>query len=108
MITLTEKAVNEIKRIIEELNNDQKYLRVAVKGGGCAGFQYSLALDETYNEKKDILIEQDGVNIVIDNRSQMYLSGSLVDYHDELMKKGFVFTNPNSTGKCGCGSSFSM
>jgi iron-sulfur cluster assembly protein len=108
MITLTDKAVNEVKRIIEEINNDQKYLRVAVKGGGCSGFSYSLALDETYNDKKDTLIEQDGVQIVIDNRSQMYLSGSTIDYHDELMKKGFVFTNPNATGKCGCGNSFSV
>lgn len=108
MITLTGKAVKQIKQIIADMNNTQEYLRIGVKGGGCSGYQYSLALDEKYDEKKDTLIEQDGVKIVVDKRSALYLGGASVDFHDEVMKKGFVFSNPNATGKCGCGSSFSM
>lgn len=106
MVTLTEKAVAEVKKKIAE--TEQLYLRVGVRGGGCSGFTYNLTLDDVFNEAKDTMIEQDGVKIVVDKRSSLYLSGSQIDYHDELMKQGFVFTNPQATGRCGCGSSFSV
>jgi iron-sulfur cluster assembly protein len=108
MITLTDIAVKQVKQIIAEMKNEQEYLRVGVKGGGCSGFQYSLALDEKYDKDKDTLIEQDGVKIVVDKRSALYLNGTQIDFHDEMLKKGFVFSNPNAVGKCGCGSSFSV
>jgi iron-sulfur cluster assembly accessory protein len=107
MIVLTTKAAEQVKGIING-NPEQKYLRVGVKGGGCSGFQYTLALDETYDEKKDTLYEVDGLQVVVDRRSGLYLQGVSIDYHEDLMKKGFSFTNPNASGKCGCGSSFSM
>lgn len=106
MVTLTEKAVSEVKRIIAEMEGDQ-YLRVGVRGGGCAGFSYALNLD-TETSDKDIIEEQNGIKIAIDKRSSLYLQDVSIDFHEDFMKRGFVFNNPNSRGKCGCGSSFSM
>lgn len=108
-VILSEKAVKEIKHIIEEQKPEGPiYVRAGVRGGGCSGFQYSFSLDEEYNEEKDSLYEQDGLNIVVDKRSSLYLEGTTVDFHDALDKRGFTFHNPNHTGRCGCGSSFTM
>lgn len=108
-ITLTEKAVKEIKHIITDQNMtaETTYVRAGVRGGGCSGFSYVFTLDENRDEAKDILIEQDGLKIVVDKRSALYIEGTTVDFHDSLDKRGFTFQNPNATGKCGCGSSFS-
>jgi len=108
-ITLTEKAVKEIKHIIADQGMPETvYVRAAVKGGGCSGFQSLFTLDETYNDKTDILVEQDGLKIVVDKRSALYLEGTTIDFLDEMNKRGFKFDVPGATGKCGCGSSFSM
>jgi iron-sulfur cluster assembly protein len=107
-VVLSEGAVREIKRIIEEQKLDPVYVRVGVKGGGCSGFQYAFNLDEVYNEDKDVIEEQDGLKMVIDKRSMLYLSGTTVNFHEGLDKRGFVFDNPQATTKCGCGSSFNM
>lgn len=107
-VTLTERAAKEIASIIEqqELNREAVRLRVGVKGGGCSGFSYVLDLTETQKET-DELFEQHGVKIVCDPKSMLYLNGTVIDFKDELMGRGFVFTNPNATTTCGCGSSFS-
>jgi iron-sulfur cluster assembly protein len=111
-ITLTEKAAGEVKRIIAEQQQggapEKIYLRMRVVGGGCSGFQHKLDLDPQVNEKLDNVYEMHGVPLVIDKRSLMYLSGAVVDFHDELNRRGFSISNPQAKSTCGCGSSFSM
>ncbi len=108
IVTLTEKAAKEITSIIEqqELDKDVVRLRLGVKGGGCSGFSYVLDLTETQKDT-DEMFEQHGIKIICDPKSLLYLSGTTVDFKDELMGRGFVFTNPNASATCGCGSSFS-
>ncbi|HED52986.1 MAG TPA: iron-sulfur cluster insertion protein ErpA [Phycisphaerales bacterium] len=107
-VTLTEKAAKEIATIIEqqELDKDAVRLRLGVKGGGCSGFSYVLDLTETQKDTDEVF-EQHGITIICDPKSLLYLSGTTVDFKDELMGRGFVFNNPNATATCGCGSSFS-
>lgn len=107
-IILSATAAKEITRIIaeQELDAEKVRLRVGVKGGGCSGFSYVLDLTETQKDS-DELFEQHGVKIICDPKSLLYLSGTTVDFRDEIMGRGFVFNNPNATSSCGCGSSFS-
>ncbi len=108
-IKLTEKAVKEIKYIIQDQNIiGTIYVRAAVRGGGCAGFQSLFTLDENYNEKTDIITEQDGLKIVVDKRSALYLEGTMVDFLEDINKRGFKLDIPGSVGHCGCGSSFNI
>jgi iron-sulfur cluster assembly protein len=108
-ITLTETAAREIKKIItdQKLPEDQTRLRVGVKGGGCSGFSYMLDLTEEAVSEADDELESNGVKILIDSKSLLYLDGTEIDFKDEVMGRGFVFKNPNATSSCGCGSSFS-
>ena len=109
MITITERAAEAIKASMadEKLTLEDNYLRVAVKGGGCSGMSYDLDFD---NEKKtgDIEIEKDGVRLLVDLKSQVFLAGTTLDFSAGLNGRGFVFTNPNAAGTCGCGESFSV
>ena len=114
-VTLTEKAAGEVKRILTEQQTgangsspEKIYLRMRVVGGGCSGFQHKLDLDPTVNEKLDETFEMNGVPVVIDKRSLLYLGGVTVDFVDDLNKRGFSITNPTAKSTCGCGSSFSM
>ena len=112
-ITLTEKAASEVKRIITDQKQngelpEKLYLRMRVVGGGCSGFQHKLDLDPVMNEKLDQVFELHGVPVVIDKRSLMYLSEVVVDFHDDLNRRGFSISNPSAKSTCGCGSSFSM
>tara|TARA_Y100000034_G_C6704761_1_gene311007 strand:+ start:328 stop:657 length:330 start_codon:yes stop_codon:yes gene_type:complete len=106
-INLDDKAVKEVKKIIEEqeLDPEKSYLRIGVKGGSCQGFAYILDLTETIRDN-DELFEEGGVKIACDPKSYLYLNGTTVVFKDEIMGRGFVFNNPNHT-QCGCGSSFS-
>src|SRR5690242_5321491 len=111
-LTVTEKTASEVKRIIREQQSagsmpEKIYLRLRV-GGGCSGFQHKFDLDPQVNEKLDQLIEFYGVPVVVDKRSLMYLENAMVDFHDDLNRRGFSITNPNAKSTCGCGSSFSM
>ncbi len=110
MITLTPNAVKEVKRLItEQVIEEQKFsLRVAVRGGGCSGFQWKLELEPEEPTEKDLVFEQDGVRIIVDKRSALYAEGTNIDYLNDINKRGFLCTNPNIKGVCGCGSSFSM
>lgn len=107
-VILTETAAREIKRIIEEQELDaaKVRLRVGVKGGGCSGFSYILDLTESQKDT-DEEFEQHGVKIICDPKSLLYLNGVTINFRDEIMGRGFVFDNPNASGTCGCGSSFS-
>lgn len=106
-IELTETAAREIKQIIQqqELDAAKTRLRVGVKGGGCSGFSYLLDLTEQERET-DEKFERNGITIVCDPKSYLYLNGTTIDFKDEIMGRGFVFNNPNATSSCGCGSSF--
>jgi iron-sulfur cluster assembly protein len=105
MISLTDKAAQKVKEI---LDNDKKHdhaLRVGVKGGGCSGFSYTMDIDKIFNES-DQVFEEKGIKIVVDAKSFIYLAGTQVDYFENLSGSGFSFSNPNATRTCGCGSSF--
>ena len=104
MIKLTEAAAVEVKKSKE----DESYLRIAVQGGGCSGFEYKLTLELEYDEEKDTLSNQHGVDVIVDNKSALYLEGTTLDYYTDISKRGFVFNNPNATKSCGCGSSFQV
>ncbi len=106
-IMLSERAAEEVKRIISEQDLEaETVLRIGVQGGGCSGFSYSLGFDKTYDEKTDASYEQHGVKVVVDRKSALYLDGTTVDFYDGLEKRGFTFENPNAVKSCGCGSSF--
>lgn len=110
LVELTENAVKEIKTIMESQNMpaDATYVRVGISGGGCSGFQYTFNLDEVYDQEKDTLLEQDGLKIVVDKRSSLYLEGTSVDWVEDLNRRGFAFNNPNAVRTCGCNKSFSV
>ena len=107
-IELTERAAQEVKTILKQndLPSDKSFLRMGVKGGGCSGFSYALDVTEHKNEN-DEEWDVHGITVICDPQSYVYLNGCRVDFKDELMGRGFVFSNPNATGTCGCGSSFS-
>jgi iron-sulfur cluster assembly protein len=107
MVTLTESAAKEIDSIItqQELDRDKVRLRIGVKGGGCSGFSYLLDLTENQKDT-DETFDQHGVTVIVDPKSLLYLSGTVIDFKNEVMGRGFVFQNPNATSTCGCGSSF--
>ena len=107
-IEISDTAAREIKNIIDqqELDKAKVCLRVGVKGGGCSGFSYLLDLTEQERET-DERFESNGIKVVCDPKSYLYLNGTKIDFKDEIMGRGFVFQNPNATSSCGCGSSFS-
>ncbi len=107
MITVTDKAVSKIKDILKEEGADNAFIRVGIKGGGCSGFTYMLDIDKEQKET-DQMYEFDGVQVLIDSKSIVYLAGTELDYTDGLNGSGFVFNNPNATKTCGCGSSFAV
>ena len=108
MITLTEGAAKEIRDTITQNGMDagNTRLRVGVKGGGCSGFTYMLDLVEDPPSETDEELESNGVKILCDSRSMLYLTGVEIDFKDENLQRGFVFKNPNATSSCGCGHSF--
>ena len=108
MIELTERATKEIRRILSDQSlTPGTALRVGVKGGGCSGFSYTLGFDDHVGEI-DQLTEVDGVRVVCDPKSFLYLSGTQIDFEDNLMGRGFKFGDPNASKSCGCGESFSV
>ena len=106
-IQLTDKAAAKIKDLLAaNANAEEQALRVAVRGGGCSGFQYALALDRAKGD--DHVFEHHGVAVVVDKVSMQFVFGSEVDYVDGLQGAGFVVNNPNVVAACGCGSSFQV
>lgn len=107
-IRLTDKAVEQVRRLMEQNNIPESHgLRVSVKGGGCSGLSYVLGFDETPGEK-DMVLDAQGVRVFVDPKSLFYLSGTVLDFSDGLNGKGFVFNNPQAARTCGCGSSFGV
>ena len=109
MVNLTERAANEIKRVMAEQNfPENTYVRVGVAGGGCSGFQYSFGFDESVDTEKDHLSDQHGVKVAVQKNHDLHLDGTVIDFYEDLQKRGFKFENPNVSRSCGCGSSFSV
>src|SRR6476659_6944723 len=111
-ISVTEKAANEVKRIIADQQSagaaEKLFLRISVRGGGCSGFQNKLDLDTTFNEKTDLVSEQHGVTLVVDKKSLLYLQGATIDFPEALNARGFRITNPQAKGSFWCWLSYSM
>lgn len=107
MITITTNAIYKIKDILAEENNPKTKVRAFVQGGGCSGMSYGFTLDEEQNEDDFIVEDTDGL-VIVDSMSMQYLSGSTVDYKEDLTGSNFVVSNPNAQTTCGCGSSFSV
>ena len=107
-LVVTPSAATEISKFMEGEDDlpDTAGLRVRVVPGGCSGFQYSLNIEEASRDG-DTVVEQEGVRLFVDMFSGQYLNGITIDYVSNMMGSGFTFENPNSTGGCGCGSSFS-
>ena len=109
-IKLTETAASEVKKFIGEYDSDDShYLRIAVMGGGCSGFQYGLMIEEGSGDSEvDKIFTSNGVTIFIDPISIRYLNGAEVDFVDNLTGGGFTINNPNAKTTCGCGQSFGV
>ncbi len=108
MITVTEKAKERVLEILNQEQYDASYfVRVAVESGGCSGLTYKLAFDNQ-EKKGDQTFEDNGVKVVLDIKSFLYLAGTTLDYSDGLTGKGFNFINPNATRTCACGESFAV
>ena len=105
-IALSERAANKVRQLIEEEGDDLK-LRVFITGGGCSGFSYGFTFDEAVADD-DAVVERDGITMVVDSLSYQYLSGSEVDYKEDLQGSQFVVSNPNAASTCGCGNSFAI
>ena len=107
MVELTPQAVTKVKELLAAEQKDGFGLRVAIQGGGCSGFTYGLTFENT-QRPTDEVIEVEGLKVYVDAMSQMYLQGVKIDYLETLQGAGFKIDNPNSSGSCGCGSSFSV
>ena len=105
MVTISEKAAEKAKSLLESRELPEGALRVFVAGGGCSGYQYGMALARSV-EEDDLVLEEFGVKIVVDPESAQYLQGAEIDYVDDIMKSGFSIYNPNAVKSCACGSSF--
>jgi iron-sulfur cluster assembly accessory protein len=105
-VTVSARAAKQIGKILQG-EPAPMMLRVAVTGGGCSGFQYNFALDDARTDD-DLVIEKDGVTVLVDPMSLDFLKGAEIDYVDDLIGAAFKIHNPNATSSCGCGTSFSV
>ena len=108
-MTLTERAAEEVRKFMaeEKVSPETAGLRVGVMPGGCSGFKYSLSIEDKAADD-DLVIESNGVRLFVDEWSGQYLNGVTVDYKSDFQESGFAFENPNATGGCGCGTSFTV
>lgn len=105
LVKLTEQAGTRLASLLRKQGREQGALRVAVIGGGCSGLQYKMDLvDGPAN--RDIMVESQSVRVVVDPKSALFVSGSVLDFSDDLQKGGFKVTNPNAVAHCSCGESF--
>ncbi len=107
ILKLTEAAVNRIRRLQEKSGKPDAGLRISLKAGGCAGYEYDMQWAEAANPGDEV-VEQDGVKVYVDPGALLYLLGSTMDYKEDKLKSGFVFDNPNQIGACGCGESVQL
>ena len=107
MITVTDSAKKQAIRLMEDDDKNGFFIRVGVEGGGCSGLMYQLTFDNAKKES-DSSFEDNGIEVVVDKKSYLYLMGTILDFSGGLNGKGFVFKNPNADRTCGCGESFSV
>ena len=105
-ITLTEAALKEVKRLMNVQGITEGGLRLGIKGGGCSGLSYTINFDDKIGQY-DSVFETDGVKLIVDAKSAIYLQGTQLDFQKDLMGGSFKFINPNAQKTCGCGESFS-
>ena len=106
-INLSARAVQKVRELVTEEENDELKLRVFITGGGCSGFQYGFTFDELAAED-DTAVERDGITLLVDPMSFQYLKGADIDYVEDVSGEQFIIRNPNAKTTCGCGSSFSI
>lgn len=105
MITVTDKAFEKVKTMLQSENKTAEHgLRIGVRGGGCSGLEYMMDFDVAHDGDK--VYEKDGVKVILDPKSSIYISGSVVDYVESLQGSGFAIKNPKVKSSCGCGKSF--
>ena len=106
-VTLTPKAAEKVRDLMQQPDQSEAQgLRVKVVGGGCSGLNYQLGLERAASDD-DQVFESEGVEIYVDPKSHLFINGISIDYQESMMGSGFAFSNPNATGTCGCGTSFS-
>jgi iron-sulfur cluster insertion protein len=104
---VSDRAVARVRDILARESNPELQLRITVSGGGCSGFQYGFDLD-TEHQADDVAVERDGVRVVIDGMSLLYMAGAELDYVEDLTGSYFAIKNPNASSSCGCGNSFAI
>ena len=107
MIEISNSAKTRLENLLEQESENKQFVRVGVESGGCSGLSYKLDFDNQKN-KDDELIENNGIKLLINKKSVLYLVGTILEFSDGLNGKGFVFNNPNANRTCGCGESFSL
>ncbi len=107
MITISNSAKDRLIYLLDKKGEGESYVRVGVESGGCSGLSYKLDFDNT-KKNDDELIEDNGISLLINKKSFLYLVGTTLEFSDGLNGKGFVFNNPNASRTCGCGESFSL
>jgi iron-sulfur cluster assembly accessory protein len=105
-LTLTDSAIEQVKKLLARDRREDYGLRVSVADGGCSGYSYKLDFDKE-QKPEDLVLKLNGVKVYIDRASAPYLAGTVIDFATGLYGGGFKFSNPNATGTCGCGTSFS-
>lgn len=108
MITVTENAASQIRKLLVKEQKPEGGLRVGVKAGGCSGFEYVFVWETTPRQGDLVFEGPDGVRVWVDERSHRLLDGTTLDYDTNLLSRGFVFQNPHAKSTCGCGTSFSV
>lgn len=106
-ITVSPRAIQKAKEALAKRGTPEAYLRLGVKGGGCSGFSYVIEFADEVRPR-DHVFEFDGLKVVVDPKSLVFLNGSVLDYEVKLMQHGFKFVNPNEKSTCGCGESFTV
>ena len=107
MINISTSAKDRLLYLIDKDNEKKQFVRVGVESGGCSGLSYKLDFDNNKNEE-DELIEDNGIKLLVNKKSFLYLVGTTLEFSDGLNGKGFIFNNPNASRTCGCGESFSL
>jgi iron-sulfur cluster insertion protein len=106
-VTLSESAARRVALLRDQENTPNAFLRLAVSGGGCSGFQYGFSFDDS-RQDDDVAFERDGITLVIDNVSLELVQGAEIDFVEDMMGASFQVRNPNAATSCGCGNSFSI
>ena len=108
MIEITENAAKQIHKMLEKRQQHERGLRLAVKAGGCSGYEYTFGWEATPRTTDEVFESSDGAKVFVDPKSLRLLEGTVLDYDTSLMSKGFVVNNPRAKSTCGCGVSFSV